>query len=91
MNVIIRLSSASRIFLGKIDRKPIFSTTYLPFCTYNSTYKAPTSNDFDPLIISDLISRQQWSNLKSHFKFESPTDFLHQLLGSGVVDPLLVL
>uniref|UniRef100_A0A9I9CIM8 Pentatricopeptide repeat-containing protein n=1 Tax=Cucumis melo TaxID=3656 RepID=A0A9I9CIM8_CUCME len=91
MNVIIRLSSASRIFPVKIDRNYIFSTTHLSFCTYNSTCTAPTSNDFDPLIISDLISRQRWSILKSHVKFKSPIDFLHQLMCSGAVDPLLVL
>ncbi|KAM4118873.1 hypothetical protein ACJW30_03G016300 [Castanea mollissima] len=63
-----------------------------PFCSSDSTATIPTSQSLNIPSLSDLISKQHWSELKTHLKLNptSPTTLLHHLLSSET-DPELTL
>ena len=63
-----------------------------PFCSSDSTATTPTSQSLNIPSLSELISKQHWSELKTHLKLNptSSTTLLHHLLSSEA-DPELTL
>ncbi|KAI5388119.1 hypothetical protein KIW84_073993, partial [Lathyrus oleraceus] len=51
--------------------------------------QGPISNSFCISTISELLSKQHWSELKSHLRVTKSATFLDQLLNSGIDSDLV--
>ncbi|KAK9919966.1 hypothetical protein M0R45_028536 [Rubus argutus] len=61
-----------------------------PLCSSICVPTSPTSQNLNLPLVSELLAKQHWSELRTHLKDSNFTAVLHQLLDSGA-DPVLIL